>query len=193
MMNKYIRIVMTPTKCGIGGSFTTVASFKLDNILSPFSNVQIKIDTGCSISTIPLARFKALNSLCDKLKYDDISKNVFYVSSYGVETGGKEHSIPITDDEKIKCEALKFKHIISDFNIAGVPLLNNYMFVNYNRKGNILIGMDILKDWDIHMGTISTGETIFLACPKEKINDEYLLELERTFGIGKLTNSALLR
>lgn len=38
----------------------TTASFKLDNIQAPFSNVLVKIDTGCSISTISLARFQAL-------------------------------------------------------------------------------------------------------------------------------------
>ena len=50
--------------------------------------------------------------------------------------------------------------------------------------------MDILKDWDIHIGTISTGETIFLACPKDMLNDEYFLELNKLFGTGDSILSA---
>ncbi len=57
------------------------------------------------------------------------------------------------------------------------------MYINYDRASNILIGMDILKEWDIHIGTIDTGETIFLGCPKGQINDEYLQELEKTFQV----------
>ena len=91
MMNKYIAIEMSPTPVGIGGSFMTTASFKLDNIQAPFSNVLVKIDTGCSISTIPLARFQALQGFCDFLKAADIEENVHYEISYGVETGGEKH------------------------------------------------------------------------------------------------------
>lgn len=90
MMNKYIAIEMSPTQVGIGGSYMTIASFKLDNIQAPFSNVLVKIDTGCSISTIPLARFQALKGFCDSLKAADIEENVQYEISYGVESGGRE-------------------------------------------------------------------------------------------------------
>ncbi len=63
MTNKFIMVEMVPTISGIGGSFFTTASFRLDNIPAPFRNVPVKIDTGCSISTIPLARFQALKFL----------------------------------------------------------------------------------------------------------------------------------
>ncbi len=53
-----LKIGMQPTPDGLGGSFNTFASFTLDNIKAPFQNVRVKIDTGCSISTIPLAKFK---------------------------------------------------------------------------------------------------------------------------------------
>ncbi|MCM1193243.1 MAG: hypothetical protein NC389_12545 [Acetatifactor muris] len=54
MMNKYIEIEMRPTACGIGGSFSAEASFCLDTFQAPFYDIEVKIDTGCSISTIPL-------------------------------------------------------------------------------------------------------------------------------------------
>ena len=143
---------MRPTGIGIGGAFSVPASFKLDNVNTPFKNVDVKI-----------------------------------------ETGGKNHKKPKTYDEKMVCEALKFRHDIYDFEINGLPISHSYIYVNYNRKGNILIGMDILKDWDIHIRTIDTGENIFLGCPKEQINDAYLQELEDTFHIASELNTKNIR
>ncbi len=193
MMSKYIKIRMRPTGIGIGGAFSVPASFKLDNVNTPFKNVDVKIDTGCSVSTIPLAKFKAHGLNFDTLKRDDITNNIDYITSYGVETGGKNHKVPKTYDEKMVCEALKFRHDIYDFEINGLPISHSYIYVNYNRKGNILIGMDILKDWDIHIRTIDTGETIFLGCPNEQINDAYLQELEDTFHIASELSTKNIR
>lgn len=185
MTNKYIKIELLPTKTGIGGSFMTTASFKLDNISAPFGNVSVKIDTGCSISTIPLARFHALNEFCDSLKADDIENNVPYEISYGVESGGMSHSKPVTFEEKKQNPAMKFRHTIRDFRIAGMPVQQNAIYVNYNRKGNILIGMDILQYWDIHIGTSKiTEKNMFLACPETCICQEYRNALEENFSIA---------
>lgn len=68
----------------------TTASFKLDNIRAPFSNVLVKIDTGCSISTIPLARFQALKGFCDSLKAADIEKMYIMKSAMGLRQEGKD-------------------------------------------------------------------------------------------------------
>ncbi len=70
MMNSYIRIIMKPVPKAGGGSFSTFASFKLGNISTPFSNVTVKIDTGCSVGTVPLAKFKLLKSMLSTLKKD---------------------------------------------------------------------------------------------------------------------------
>ncbi len=184
MMNKFIAIELLPTRAGIGGSFMTTASFKLDNILAPFNNVPVKIDTGCSISTIPLARFQALKVFCDSLKADDIEDDIPYKISYGVESGGERHNSPITFEEKMQCPALKFQHTIRNFHIAGIPIDQDAIYVNYNRKGNILIGMDILQDWDIHIGTSKiTEKNLFLACPETYMCQEYFDALEANFGI----------
>lgn len=184
MMNKFVMVEMVSTISGIGGSFFTTASFKLDNVLAPFSNVPVKIDTGCSISTIPLARFQALKFFCESLKSQDIKNGIHYEISYGVETGGYKHKKPVTYDEKMDCPALKFEHAVSNFQIAGVAIAKDTVFVNYNRKGNILIGMDILKDWDIHMGiSRENGTNIFLACPNDKLCQEYSDALEQHFSI----------
>ena len=200
MTNNYIKISMIPTKHGIGGSFVTKANFKLDNMKMPLYNVEVKIDTGCSISTITAKKLNIPLSKLSQLKIEDIENNIAYHLSYGVETGGQRHTEPRTFNEKMKCSAMKFEHSISDFTINGVKISNKTIHINYDRTSNILIGMDILKDWDIHIGTVDDsdlveyGETIFIACPKDQINDDYLLELERLFGtitsmkLAKTTN-----
>ena len=53
--------------------------------------------------------------------------------------------------------------------------------------------MDIIKDWDIHIGKDNkTNEIIFLACPIEKINQDYLLALEEHFGLGTTISAAIV-
>ena len=173
MMNKYIELELIPTPNGIGGSFLSVASFKLDNILPAFHNIPVKIDTGCSISTIPLAKFQPLKLFCESLKSADIKKNIPYEISYGVESSGHKHERPVTYNEKMQCTALKFQHTILNLQIAGVPIDNQTIYVNYNRKGNILIGMDILQHWDIHMEiSKATGKNLLLACPQNQLYPE---------------------
>lgn len=116
-----------------------------------------------------------------------------YTLSYGVETGGQSHNIPKTAQDKLQCKAMGFLKPIKNFKICNIDIGDRNIRVNYDRKGNLLLGMDILKDWDIHIDTIDTGETIFLACPKNQINDEYLLELENTFHIGTEVYAAIAR
>lgn len=184
MMNKFIEIEMTSTLLGVGGSFHTWARFTLDNFRSPFLDIEVKIDTGCSISTIPLKRLKVSDTLCKILKQTDISNHIPYYLSYGVESGGIRHVKPITEEEKMGCAAMKFEHGISDLTIAGVRISCDKIYLNYDRKGNILIGMDILQNWDIHMGiSRMNGKNLFLACPKDNICKEYKDALFKHFGM----------
>ncbi len=178
---------MIPSR-GNGGSFYARASYKLDNIEAPFSNIMVKIDTGCSVSTIPLG--KQPEEIRITNKKNDIINQVDCLKSYGVESGGEEHPESITLKEKIEDKAYKFKHKISDFVIDGVQINAASIYLNYDRKGNILIGMDIMRNWDIHIGTDEIGETIFLACPKDQLNDGYYMERNRLFDIGNSIISA---
>lgn len=182
---RFIKIPMKKTANNMGGSFATKASFRMDHINMPFQDTAVKIDTGCSISVIPMGVFGWSSSKYRELKRKDIENNVYSIASYGVETGGMKHKKPVTFEEKLNCTALKFEHKLSEFSIGGMKIHHDCIFVNYDRRGNILIGMDILKDWDIHIGTIHTGETIFLACPYDQINEAYFMELEQVFGLGR--------
>lgn len=82
----------------------------------------------------------------------------------------------------MNCPAIKFEHGISDFMIGNVKISADKICLNYDRKGNIQIGMDIMKDWDIHMGVSSvSGKNLFLACPTQNMCKEYLYALKIHF------------
>lgn len=184
MMSEYIEAEMVLTACGIGGSFSAKASFCLDNFKAPFYDIEVKIDTGCSISAIPLKRLRVSDALCKTLKKIDIINQVPYFLSYGIESGGNKHDIPITDDDKMRCPVMKFEHGVSDFMIGGVKISSDRVCLNYDRKGNVLIGMDILRDWDIHIGVSNvTGKNLLLACPMESDFRGYVNALKRHFGL----------
>ena len=183
-MNEYIYSEMRSSNSGRGGSFEIMASFKLDNIPPGFNDVEVKIDTGCSISTIPLAGFRMLRLFCDKLKRDDIRKGVPYQLSYGVESAGMKHKTPVTEQDKMECTAIKFQHGISDFTLDGVPVSSDSIFVNYDRRGNILIGMDVLSGWDIHMGiSKDNGRNVLIGCPIDNMTADYYDALKRHFDL----------
>lgn len=185
MMNKYIEIEIDPAVSGTGGSFSTKADFCLDNFKAPFYDIEVKIDTGCSISTIPLKRLKVSETLCKILKKADIAADVPYFLSYGIESGGLRHKAPVTEEEKTDCPAMKFVHGISGFVIGGVKIDADTICLNYDRSGNVLIGMDILECWDIHIGISKvTGKSLFLGCPLDNMCEEYFAALEVHFGIG---------
>ena len=185
-MNKFLEIELTPDSHG-GGSFVCEASFKLDNLRTPFQNVQVKVDTGCSLSTIPVKRLKVSDSLCKSLKTNDIDHSVNYVLSYGIETGGISHPRPITRQDMIDCPAMKFQHSISNLSINGTIIPTQSIYLNYNRSGNILIGMDILRNmisfWDISQ---KTGKLTLLSCPRSNADDEFYKAMEEHFGLIKI-------
>lgn len=149
-------------------------------------DVPFKIDTGCSISTIPYCKLISLNSeeLLD-LKKIDIENNVPYVLSYGVESSGMPHTTPVTVEEKLSCSAMKFQHLFTELELDGYKLPDLNFHINYDRRGNILIGMNILKLFDIHIGTSKiTGKTTLVALlQSQKDKSEYNALIADHFGI----------
>lgn len=62
------------------------------------------------------------------LKKSDVTNEAPYFLSYGIESGGLKHKIPVTEAEKMECPAMKFAHEISDFVIGGVKISYDKMF-----------------------------------------------------------------
>ena len=151
-------------------------------------DINVKIDTGCPFTSLPIKKLgvstkKALDWKQRDIKNDNIKKQI----SFGVNDTDEQkerYKTMLRQGEYEKLPAVTFLHNGLTMNFNGVKIHSPNVKVSYDRTGNILVGMDILKDWDIHIGTVNTGETVFLACPKDQLNDEYFRELNRLFGIG---------
>ena len=210
--NKFIKIILNSNN-----------EFRLDNVTMSilgmsFQNVNVKIDTGCPYSTIPIQRLNMSASQVGPYKRNDANKLVSDIRhhmdngytikqaiqkelkssfklSYGIESGGRKHrQINLLNTQDImNASEISFKHKAINIDFDGIDIPEREIYINYDRTGNILIGMDILKDWNIHIGTIDIGETIFLACPRDQINDGYLRELENTFHIVSNINALIVR
>lgn len=87
----------------------------------------------------------------------------------------------------MKLTSITYVHSDVTLRIMDMDINVDNVKLSYDRTGNILIGMDILKDWDIHIGKTESGETLFLACPLNQLNDEYYEELSNLFDIGKVS------
>ena len=74
--------------------------------------------------------------------------------------------------------SVTFQHSIEKIVIDGYAIGDCGIRISYDRTGNILLGMDILKMFDIHIGTDKDGETVLIACLKDDLSDEYIKELD---------------
>lgn len=180
MTNNYIKSVMEK------GTFNVSSSFKL---FGEIKTCEFKIDTGCSVTCIPIKRLGVDNEMALELKHKALLSGARYVRSYGVsdtsEIRQRDDQL-IKNDKAIDCKALKFYHHIKDWELSQFYIGDAVIGVNYDKTSNILLGMDILKDWDIHIGkSVLTGETIFLGCPNNKITQEYLQALKDEFSIHR--------
>lgn len=187
MMNEYLELELVSNVGGLGGSFVAYADFSLDNFRTRFKDIEVKIDTGCSVSVIHSERLRIPKVLSQTKKLSDINANIPFLCSYGVETGGLKHDIPSTFSEKVSCEAMKFAHNISDLIIDGVKVPASTIHINYDRKSNILIGMDILSLMETHIGLSRyNGKLILLACPYGQIVDSFNEAIEKHFGLRRV-------
>lgn len=158
-----------------------------------FNDVDVKIDTGCPKSSIPVKRLGINKKDAEKLKKRDcLNELVVKNISFGVNDSEEKRK---RDKEKFSkgdyesLASVTFTHNDVTLELEGVSLSNTTIRLNYDRVGNILIGMDILKDLDIHMGESKlTFEYVMLACPKNLLCEEYYEALHDHFGIDKGTN-----
>jgi hypothetical protein len=150
-----------------------------------YDDLYMKLDTGCTYSTIPYYKLVVNSNVCRYQKVSDILNNIKSMQSYGVESGGFAHEKLVTYNDKLNCRGLKFRHKATNFSINSYKLPDLDLFVNYDRRGNILIGMDILSKFDIHIGTsnITDKETLLAVLKDQSDKSEYYNALYRHFGI----------
>ncbi|MCI8718578.1 MAG: hypothetical protein K1W19_18255 [Lachnospiraceae bacterium] len=160
----------------------------------------VKIDTGCSFTNIPLMFFGYSKNQCRELKKFDIKNfrngETKIIRSLGVEFN-KNTKLPsidsMTDKELFEDESICFIHssrlFIHDFDL-GIKKFK----VNYDRYNHGLVGMNILSKLDFHCGYSKVlNNYIFIGVLRtQEDKSDYYKALEEHFGILSNMNENFL-
>lgn len=184
MKNKYILLEMNQRNEIRADVNISIKSMELTQI----EDMNVKIDTGCPYTSIPILKFGLSGAKVQQMKQKDCADDTIRKEiSFGVNDPKQKRD---SDKEKFKAgkymelNSITFRHREFEINFGGIRINKDYVKVSYDRTGNILIGMDILSQMDIHIGKSKVlGKTIFIACPYECMNQEYLEALSRHFNI----------
>ena len=164
------------------------ASFKL--LGKKYSNINVKIDTGCPYTSIPVRKIGMSEQLAQQCKLSDSNdKNVKKAISFGVNDDQKKRAndnLNFCAGDYMSINSVSFIHILENLEINGCKISDSIEIkVSYDRTGNILIGMDILKKMDIHIGFSKIyKKNVLIACMKDRINSQYLVALNEHFETG---------
>jgi hypothetical protein len=154
--------------------------------LNEVYKVYIEIDTGCSYTNFS---YKSLSNFSNSdaliAKRNAIENNLKKGLRYGVsdtrENKRRDKQLMVNKDF-LSCTALNFSYDNVLLNINGYNFSHSIR-MNYDRESNLLLGMDILKDFDFHIGTSNvTGEVVFLGCLSSRITESYLNALDKHFN-----------
>lgn len=156
--SKFLKIILNKKN-----EFRTCASFILNGI--NFSNVDVKIDTGCPKTSFPMLKLGISEENAYKMKEKDCNDDsVQKRISFGV----NDSRVKVEEDKRkfkakrfMDLNSISFRHTTKNLFLDNFFLGDLDISVSYDRTGNILIGMDILKILEIHIGTNSNGETVF--------------------------------
>ncbi len=147
---------------------------------------EIKIDTGAVFSLIPLKSIGVPKRNRESLREFYIDNNMIGGVLHGVEGVFREmtkHEInAMSREEKLSQRCFTFWDRFRDIEVGGYPLKDRLIHTTCDTEGNILLGMDILKDFEYHIGMSAlTGKHTFIGCMRDDINKEYLEALKIHF------------
>lgn len=182
-MSKYIKIMKNRDN-----ELRINADIRISSLgLTGISSINVKIDTGCPYTSIPIQKLGISQYNAQIMKQNDcLDTNIKKNISFGVNDTQKDRRTALSMFKAgnfMQLKQVTFIHRDLEMTIGNIKIHKQEVKISYDRTGNILIGMDILENWDIHIGKADNGETVFLACPIDQINESYLRELENTFHI----------
>lgn len=179
MSNNYLLIEL------YNNTFSFDLDGKLDNMDSSFSGIDCKIDTGCSFTVINYFNIDPSITQGEICKIKDLDNKVPYIRSFGVESSGFYSEPPKSRVEFLRDKSLKFKHTLESAQFEGYPLGDITVGINYDRRGTNLIGMDILKLFDFHIGTsLITNNVTFVGVLKnQQDKSDYYNALKEHFNL----------
>lgn len=145
----------------------------------------IKIDTGCAYSNIAFQSFfDASKETARRRKGLALISHTKQYISFGASDTQSDRELAkdmIKRGKILDCKAVSFAYDTTlNFHTYSIQ---TEIRVNFDRDGNSLLGMDILKDFDIHIGkSLLTGEITFLGCRKEDVSAEYIQAIQDHLG-----------
>jgi hypothetical protein len=150
----------------------------------------IKIDTGAHGILIPLRTLCWTDAQIQKLLDDAVKHSRKSLSVInGVESTNTITSNQLRSESEsfiksykgVAISILADKIVVGNLEFNDIPVR-----VTPHTTGNILLGMDVIKKMDNHIGTSRfSGETVLLACPENAISKDYLGALDRHCGIKR--------
>ena len=164
----------------IGRAFT----ISIDAICPDVDQIPIRgnivIDTGCMYSNIPLQSIGFSPDECAHYKHIDAKRykngEIKASRSRGVESGNKKFPPlwELTMDDILKSPAIGFKHSLTNVTLGTLSLDTLEVKLNYDRTSSMLLGMNVLRHFEMHFGpsliddednNIHKDDYILLACP----------------------------
>lgn len=184
MRNKYILLEINQRNEIRADVNMTIKSIEITQI----ENMNVKIDTGCPYTSIPILKLGISSAKARQMKQRDCDDDrIRKEISFGVNDSKEKRD---ADKEKFRAgkymelKSITFQHGDFEIDFDGVCISKDHVKVSYDRIGNILIGMDVLSQMDIHIGKSKIlGKTVFIACPYDSMNQEYLDALSQHFDI----------
>ena len=184
MNNDYLYIPLNSKN-----EFRTVASFEINGNI--YSNVDVKIDTGCPRTSFPIQKLGLSDAEAYRLKAIDCQDpNTIKNISFGV----NDTLLKRKDDKKkfrakryMEITSITFRHTAQNFKLGGVALGDYSVLVSYDRTGNVLIGMDIIKTMDAHIGKTKQGDIVLIACAEGSYFTAYNEALLKLYHLQKIS------
>lgn len=167
---------------------TFVAPAKIDTgCASTAFSYKALVSSGVSMNKLPDSIRTVIETEARNCKVQAINAGLIAKSSGGVNDSvefTKQQNDLFRNKRYLDCTTASFIHNLDDgLILSGYHVPVESVKINYDRPRSILIGMDILKDFDRHEGISKvTGEPIMLACHKDNINPDYLEALRLHLG-----------
>lgn len=166
----------------INNKFKCNLKAKFENTVDEDIDIDVIIDTGCTHSHISVDLFIMFFSDEKRINEKDIwiKKRPTYVGM-GVESMNQVIDNTVHKDNP----RVMIQHRLYDVKLNDIEIGNRYMGISYDTHLVALLGMEFIKDLDLHIGISNkTGKCTLIACPKNKLNDDYYRALDEHFNLG---------
>ena len=186
MTNNYFKVYSNGNR-----RFEVTLEFYLDG--ERYSTPRAIIDTGCPTSLIPanilFGIYGDMNSpeVRSKMREEKaiaISKGYRRYTHRGIGNSTKSIGVGNTFEDILNNKRVVFERDATNISINHCSIQDTKVRISYDDLGITLIGYELLKQLDIHMGLSSDRRMCIVGCPRQQFNNEYLKALEETFGLA---------